>query len=379
MQEEGTKFLHSNNFPHKENTWIIDSGATDHMTYEEGDVVNLGKPRKTKIINANGFAYPITGAGDVHISSSLKLSNTLIVPSLSTKLISVGQLAEELKCVVLMYPDCCLFQDILTGEIIGRGVKRERLYHLEDLKYGMANLVGGSSKNLEKVWQWHRRLGHPSFGYMKKLLPNFFNNLDASSLVCETCIKAKSHRVPYQSSQNKCLEPFDLVHADVWGPSPVASINGYKWFILFVDDCTRMTWVYLLKGKDEVSVVVKDFFNLVQNQFKKSIKMFRSDNGTEFINRDVKGFFTNSGVIHETSCVGTPQQNGVVERKNRHILETARALLFEYNVPRNFWENAVTMAVYVINRLPSISNEFVTPLKKIILICIYTFYFGSCS
>ena len=119
---------------------------------------------------------------------------------------------------------------------------------------------------------------------------------------------------------------------------------------MFIDDCTRMTWVYLLKRKDEVTEVFKSFYTMVQNQFGKGIKFFRSDNGGEFVNQVLREFFVNKGIIHETTCVGTPQQNGVAERKNRHILETARSLLFEYRVPQIFWDCAVTMAVYMINR-----------------------------
>jgi hypothetical protein len=126
---------------HKDKSWIINSGTTNHMAFSKNDMLNFNKPRKTKILNTNGVSYPVTDACDVHLSRSLKLINTLVVLSLSTKLISVGQLTEELNCVVLMYPNCCIFQDIQTKEIIGCGVKRGRLYHLENLKIRLANLV----------------------------------------------------------------------------------------------------------------------------------------------------------------------------------------------------------------------------------------------
>jgi hypothetical protein len=100
--------------------WVVDSGATDHMTYSSSDLVNLKQPRKNGILNANGIAYPVQGAGDVSFSHSLTLKNTLLVPSLATKLISVGQITEELNCIVLMFSDHCVMQDILTKEIIGR-------------------------------------------------------------------------------------------------------------------------------------------------------------------------------------------------------------------------------------------------------------------
>jgi len=82
-----------------------------------------------------------------------------------------------------------------------------------------------------------------------------------------------------------------------------------------------MTWLYLLKTKDEVSKVIQDFHKLVKTQFGKEIKTIRSDNGTEYLNQRVQNFFRENGIIHETTCVGTPQQNGIAERKKRHLLE----------------------------------------------------------
>jgi len=132
------------------NDWIVDSGATDHMTFYPDDLVEITEPRRTSIFNANGVMYPVTRAGTVDISSSISLPNTLLVPSLSSKLISVGQATEELNCVALMYPQFCLFQDILTKEIIGRGTKREGLYYMDDF----------SSGRVEHLMQVKNRFGY---------------------------------------------------------------------------------------------------------------------------------------------------------------------------------------------------------------------------
>jgi hypothetical protein len=107
-----------------DDAWIIDSGATDHMTYDPDDFSSITQPRRTCIANANGATYPVTGAGTVPLSPSLSLSHTLLVPSLSNKLMSVSQVTEELNCVVLIYSTFCLLQDVLSKEIIGRGTKR---------------------------------------------------------------------------------------------------------------------------------------------------------------------------------------------------------------------------------------------------------------
>jgi Integrase core domain len=141
------------------------------------------------------------------------------------------------------------------------------------------------------------------------------------------------------------------------------SKSGFRWYLIFTDDCSRMTWMYLLKTKDEVKRVFKEFVTMVKTQFGKTVKVIRSDNGTEYVNHDLKIFFKNEGIVHETSCVGTPQQNGIAERKNRHILEITRALLIESSVPNRFWENAMSFAIYLMNRSPTRVNNFKTPLQ----------------
>jgi hypothetical protein len=248
--------------------WLLDSGATDHMTFDLADLSHYSSPRRTSIANANGVVSPVTGAGSVTLSPSLQLSNTLLVPSLSHKLLSVSQITTDLNCVVLIFADFCLIKDILTNEIIGRGTKRGGLYYMEDFSVGRAHHVSSSlSSKTRQIWLWHRRLGHPSFEYLRHLFPDLFSDVETSELNCDTCILAKSHRATYSLSMNKSDIPFALIHSDVWGPSPVSIVSGVRWFVTFVDDCTRMTWLYLLKHKDEVFKVFQSFHAMIQTQF----------------------------------------------------------------------------------------------------------------
>ena len=120
-----------------------------------------------------------------------------------------------------------------------------------------------------------------------------------------------------------------------------------------MDDNSRVTWLFLLRHKSDVLAILKSFFVLVKSQFDKQIKRVRSDNGTEFFNNECKTLFTSLGIVHESSCPHTPQQNGVVERKHRHILEVARALRFQGSIPIKFWGECVLAAVYLINRMPT--------------------------
>ncbi|RDX97959.1 hypothetical protein CR513_19193, partial [Mucuna pruriens] len=121
-----------------------------------------------------------------------------------------------------------------------------------------------------------------------------------------------------------------------------------------------------MKYKYEVCQIFVDFFRLVKNQFNKSIKRLRSDNGIEFVNLEFSKFFKDNGVVHELTCVNTSQQNGVAKRKNRHLLEVARALLFQMSVPNVYWGEAVLTAAYLINRLPTQVLNSISPIKHML-------------
>ena len=156
-----------------------------------------------------------------------------------------------------------------------------------------------------------------------------------------------------------------LIHSDVWGLVPNATIHEYSYFVLFFDGCTRMSWVYFLKRKSEVFNHFVKFYKMIQTQFNKQTHILRSDNKREYMKLDMKEFITSNGLIHQTSCSGTPQQNGVVERKNRTLLEMARALMFESHVPASFWSEAIATSNYLMIRLPTKKLDFKTPLETL--------------
>jgi hypothetical protein len=107
---------------------------------------------------------------------------------------------------------------------------------------------------------------------------------------CEVCKLAKQTKLPFSHSTSTSGARFDLIHSDVWGPAPIESYNGFKYFVIFIDDFSRTTWLYLLKSKDEVFSRFKEFLCLIENQFNAKLKNFRSDNGTEFVNKNFTTF-----------------------------------------------------------------------------------------
>ncbi|KAJ9535809.1 hypothetical protein OSB04_un001041 [Centaurea solstitialis] len=271
-------------------SWIFDCGATDTMTYELSELTSLSKPRKTYIDTTNGGKWI--------------LSNCLYVPALSHKLLSISHVTKELNCSVLMHPTFCLLQDIKTGRIIGRGTERHGLYYVVEVtQNGTVMLAHGSAER--EAWLWHRRLGHPSTGYLHILFPEFFPSNSTS--LCETCVLAKSHRKTFKPNNTRVEMPFSSIHSDVWGPASTIRGQNFRFFVIFVDDCTRMTWIYFKKNKSEVLDRFTVFYAMIQTQFQKNIQLFRSDNGGEFVNTHMKQFFQSKGIIHQTTYPHTPE------------------------------------------------------------------------
>lgn len=149
--------------------------------------------------------------------------------------------------------------------------------------------------------------------------------------------------------QTRCL----ICYIDVWGPYNTPTNNGCKYFLTLVDDHSRAVWTILISTKQHVTHSLQEFYAYVQTQFNTHVKCIITDNGGEFLNAELSSFLAKNGVIHQTTCPYTPQQNGRVERKHRNLLEMTRALKFQSAVPNSFWGDCLLTATYLLNRIPS--------------------------
>ena len=138
---------------------------------------------------------------------------------------------------------------------------------------------------------------------------------------CNACCLGKIHKFLFPISETVYDSPLQLIHSDLWGPAPIVSSNEYKYYIHFIDAYSRYTWVYLLKAKSKALQTFINFKTQVENEFNCKIKAFQSDWGVEF--RTFASYLTTHGISHRLSCPTTHQQNGVAERKHRHLVESA--------------------------------------------------------
>lgn len=173
---------------------------------------------------------------------------------------------------------------------------------------------------------WHQRLGHLSNKSLHAI--SLSAEIMHFCLIddCSICPLAKQTRNPFPLSSINTKAPFELIHVDIWGGYHVPTLDGARYFLTIVDDFSRCTLVYLLHHKSDTRRFLTTFINLVETQFESRIKIIRSDKGPEF---DMTKIFSEKGILHQTSCVSTPQQNGVVEGKHSHLLNVACALLFK--------------------------------------------------
>jgi len=177
--------------------------------------------------------------------------------------------------------------------------------------------------------------------------------------LCEDCIYGKARRLSFVVATHNTEDKLNYVHSDLWGaPSVPLSLGKCQYFISFIDDYSRKTWVYFLKHKDEAFGTFAEWSVMVENQTGRKIKILRIDNGLEFCNQQFNDFCKEKGIVRHQTCAYTPQQNGVAERMNHTIIEKVRRMLSYSGLPKTFWAEATNTVVTLINKTPSFAVNF---------------------
>jgi hypothetical protein len=179
--------------------------------------------------------------------------------------------------------------------------------------------------------------------------------------ICKGCALGKNVKKPFPSSNNRSKEILDLIHSNVFSPMLVRSLGGSIYYVIFIDDYLRKTWLYLLKSKDEVFNKFQEFKAEIENLTNNNIKTLRTDNGGEYTSKEFVAFCKSTGIRRELIVPHNPQQNGVAERKNISIEETIKALLNDQGLSMFLWGEASTTTIYVQNRIPHCILKDMTP------------------
>jgi transposase InsO family protein len=291
--------------------------------------------------------------GKIAITNEHSISNVFLVESLGYNLLSVSQLCHMGYNCLFTNIDVSVFRRS-DGSLAFKGVLDDKLYLVDFLKEN-ADLDACLIVKTNMGWLWHRHLAHVGMKNLHKLLKGdhvlgLTDICFEKDRPCAACQAGKQVGSTHHSKNVMTTSrPLELLHMDLFGPFAYLSIGGSKYGLVIVDDFSRFTWVFFLWDKSKTQGTLKRFLRRAQNEFELNVKI-RSDNESEFKNLQVEEFLEEEGIKHEFSAPYTPQQNGVVERKNRTLIDMARTMLEEYKTPERFWSEAVNTACHAINR-----------------------------
>ena len=380
-------------------SWFLDSGATNHIccnrasfaSYEDFNVdVFFGDDSNTKA-NGKGSMQLYT------VQGSLELLDTLFVPTFSANLLSIQQL--QTIGYDIRFPGSLSHATIVNsqGELIAEGLleKNTNLYRLETVERqpnvrrnkklkARALSTALTTKDTRVSYElWHRRLGHLNKTDIYNLADGLANGIRIANravdvdndvnpgnevntqdthdthdtpTVCHTCMEAKQVKAINKGKVQRPTERLERVHSDVKGPFPEPTFDGYRYFILYIDDLTRMTWIYLLKttNHSEVLTNFKELKAHLEARIGRRIVCFRCDNGRgEYANQEFKDFLKLNQIEYQPSVPYHQHQNGVAERTIRTVIEKGMAMLHDACLPMQFWGEAMKVAVHLHNVSPT--------------------------
>ncbi|UYV69220.1 hypothetical protein LAZ67_6002864, partial [Cordylochernes scorpioides] len=364
-------------------TWIIDSGATHHMTPKRDYFTCLKEctSNMSSITIANGSSIEACGIGTVSANivghkgdaSKMVVQNTLYVPDLRHSVLSVRQMIENGRKVVFNRSGCHIMD--MKGKLLIEGKKLGRLYYVQTTPSSPIDQndhvsLASECKEELTLELWHKRLMHVNAYTIAKMAKNQsvrgLNCSPAKPEKCEDCLIGKSYRLPFlqhSHKEEKEIMPLDLVHADLMGPLDVLSWGGAKYVLTIIDESTRYTSVFFLKNKGETLGKVKEWIQESEKQTSRKLKRIRTDNGLEFCSKEWDTFCTSVGIVHEHTMTYTPQQNGVAERMNRTLLDLVRSTISGSGLPKASWAELTYTAAYVRNRVLNNHNGESTPYE----------------
>ncbi|CAK1594594.1 unnamed protein product [Parnassius mnemosyne] len=352
-------------------TWILDSGASAHMSYRRdyfSELMDYGKNSGgTTVRLGNKKELVVQGCGNILINRCVNgkweksiLEDVLYVPELRRNLFSEGMATRKGYVIIKKYNEALILKD--NTVVMTATLKQNNLYEV-NIKTTVQIDCNVAQSSL-KIW--HERLGHLNLKEVKNMSKNGaipVKLTDDINFVCEGCQYGKRSRLPFHKSCRGECEPGDLTYSDVCGPVEHTSVSGARYFVLFKDGATSYRHVFIIKHKSDVLDCFKKYNAIVKNKFGHGTRILHTDNGREYVNNELKSYLNSEGIVHERTAPYTPEQNGRVEREMRTIMESARSMLYSRDISLDLWAEAVNCAVYLLNRSSSTQTKDVSPYE----------------
>ncbi|KAM0916826.1 hypothetical protein ACQ4PT_009866 [Festuca glaucescens] len=368
LNEERAVITPSSDENHGSEVWFLDTGATNHMTGSEEAFAVLDRSVSGKVRFADGSVVDIRGRDTVVFAvdggDHRAFTEVFFIPALKSSVVSLGQLDEgwfdiNIRRGILTVRDHC--QRILFK------VKRSpnRLYKLT---FTPVHPVCLSTGYVSEAWRWHARLGHLHFDGMQRMswggLVRGLPHIDHADELCEACLAGKQRRQPFpQKARFRAQRPLELVHGDLCGPITPPMPGGHRYILVMINDRSRYMWVELLGSKDKAAQAIIKVQAAAEVECGHKLHVLRTDRGGEFTSATFYQHCAKAGVQRHLTAPNTPQQNGVVERRNQTLLRMARSMMKAKQVPSMFWGEAVLTAAFILNRSFTRSVDGMTPYE----------------
>lgn len=349
----------------KENVWFLDSGCSNHMCGNKDWFFSLDESFREFVKLGNNSKMTVMGKGNIRLrinGITQTITEVFYIPDLKNNLLSLGQLQQKNLTIVFQNDTCKVYHSD-RGLIIETQMSSNRMFAVPAFAISPTSFQATCE---DSTYLWHCRYGHLNFKGLKllsqKQMVRGLPSLKDSTKICTDCLVGKQHREAFpQKSPWRASKRLELIHADICGPIKPESNSNKRYFITFIDDYSRKTWVYFLSEKSAALEIFKKFKAMVEKETEDSICCLRTDRGGEFISLEFDRFCSSNGIKRQLTASYTPQQNGVAERKNRTIMNMVRSMLSEKEVPKQFWPEAVNWSIFVLNRCPTISVKDMTP------------------
>ena len=357
--------------------WFIDSGASAHVTGDRTLISDVRSAPQSNVTTAGGRVLPIMGQGSANLDKNKEIQRVLYVPGMCKNLLSVGKFADAGHYTLFGPHKCWIFAKDNPRRVLFTGSRSHTnsLYRLNSSLQGRAAspppataTANALQASPTQTQLWHHRTSHLNYQSLYHLSKrDMVTGLPPLPLIqpsCAPCIMGKQHRSPIPKASKAIVSDLlQIVHSDLCGPLPHRSLQGSRYILTFIDHFSRYTWVFFLNAKSDTFSAFKAWHLQVTNETKKPLSCLRTDRGGEYLSHEFQAYCTLHGIRCQLTAAGTPQQNGIAERKNRYLMETTRSLLFGANLPTYLWEEAVKTACYLTNRVPTRALHRLTPFE----------------